>query len=115
MAEQENAERDGIQATPSFLVNGKKIDNQPYADFKKLDIGKISVEISHSKIHAKDCLSCTEDEKAEGGKIDVFERRIEIAGLEDEELKKKMLEIADKCPVHKTLEKGAKVETVYRK
>ena len=33
---QENAERDGIQATPSFLVNGKKVDNQSYADFKKL-------------------------------------------------------------------------------
>ena len=33
---QENAERDGIQATPTFIVNGKKVDNQPYADFKKL-------------------------------------------------------------------------------
>ncbi|NOD33026.1 MULTISPECIES: DsbA family protein [unclassified Ruegeria] len=33
---QENAERDGIQATPSFIVNGKKVDNQSYADFKKL-------------------------------------------------------------------------------
>lgn len=85
-----------------------------YADFKKLDIGKISVEVSHSKIHAKDCLTCTDDEKSEGGKIDVFERRVEIDGLEDETLKAKMLEIADKCPVHKTLEKGAKVETGYK-
>ena len=33
---QENAERDGIQSTPSFLVNGKKVDNQSYDDFKKL-------------------------------------------------------------------------------
>ncbi|WP_170328086.1 DsbA family protein [Ruegeria arenilitoris] len=33
---QENAERDGVQATPSFVVNGKKVDNQSYADFKKL-------------------------------------------------------------------------------
>lgn len=33
---QENAERDGIQATPSFIVNGKKVDNQSYSDFKKL-------------------------------------------------------------------------------
>ncbi|WP_420585943.1 DsbA family protein [Ruegeria sp.] len=33
---QENAERDGIQATPSFIVNGKKVDNQSYADFKAL-------------------------------------------------------------------------------
>ncbi|WP_170413915.1 DsbA family protein [Ruegeria arenilitoris] len=33
---QENAERDGVQSTPSFVVNGKKVDNQSYADFKKL-------------------------------------------------------------------------------
>lgn len=33
---QENAERDDIRSTPSFVLNGKKIDNQPYADFKKL-------------------------------------------------------------------------------
>ncbi len=33
---QENAERDGISSTPSFLLNGKMIENQPYADLKKL-------------------------------------------------------------------------------
>ncbi|WP_170571716.1 DsbA family protein [Ruegeria atlantica] len=33
---QENAERDGVQSTPSFIVNGKKVDNQSYGDFKKL-------------------------------------------------------------------------------
>ncbi|MEM7214825.1 MAG: bifunctional alpha/beta hydrolase/OsmC family protein [Pseudomonadota bacterium] len=85
-----------------------------YADFKKIELGKISVDVSHSKVHAKDCEICTHDEIAEGGKIDIFGREITIEGLEDEALKAKMLEIADKCPVHKTLEKGAKVETGYK-
>lgn len=84
-----------------------------YADFKKLDIGEITVDISHEKIHAKDCEACTQDEQSAGGKIDVFDRAITIAGLEDPDLMQKMVEIADKCPVHKTLEKGAKVTTHY--
>ena len=85
-----------------------------YADFKKLDVGKISVAVSHTKIHAKDCIECTDDERDSGGKIDVFERSISVENLNDETLAAKLLEIADKCPVHKTLEKGAKVETKYK-
>ena len=85
-----------------------------YADFKKLDVGKISVHVDHSKIHAKDCLECSEDERQSGGKIDVFERHISIEGLDDLQLQKKLLTIADKCPVHKTLTHGAKVMTKYQ-
>lgn len=85
-----------------------------YADFKKLDVGRISVTVDHSKIHAKDCAECTDDERSGGGKIDIFNRTIQVAGLEDEALKAKLVEIADKCPVHKTLEKGAKVNTRYQ-
>ena len=85
-----------------------------YADFKKLEVGKISVAVSHKKIHAEDCMECTEDERNKGGKIDVFERKISVEGLSDEALSVKLLEIADKCPVHKTLEKGARVETGYK-
>lgn len=85
-----------------------------YASFKNLDVGKISVSVSHKKIHAQDCIECTEHEREGGGKIDVFERKISIEGLSDEALSAKLLEIADKCPVHKTLEKGAKVETSYK-
>ena len=85
-----------------------------YAEFKKLDIGKITVDVSHEKVHAADCEICTHDEVSAGGKIDVFDRRISIEGLEDDTLRAKMLEIADKCPVHKTLEKGAKVSTGYK-
>ena len=85
-----------------------------YADFKKLDVGKISIDVSHDKIHAKDCIECTDDEREAGGKIDVFKRKISVENLDDETLAAKLLEIADKCPVHKTLEKGAKVETKYK-
>ncbi|MCP4073522.1 MAG: OsmC family protein [Hyphomicrobiales bacterium] len=85
-----------------------------YADFKKLDVGKISVHVEHNKIHAKDCLECTGEERASGGKIDRFERRIHIEGLDDPQLRAKLLTIADKCPVHRTLEHGAKVVTSYQ-
>ena len=85
-----------------------------YADFKKIDLGKITVDVSHNKIHAADCQTCTQDEVSAGGKIDVFERKITIEGLVDEQLKAKMLEIADKCPVHRTLHGDVIVNTILK-
>ncbi|MDF1779034.1 MAG: bifunctional alpha/beta hydrolase/OsmC family protein [Rhizobiaceae bacterium] len=87
-----------------------------YAEFKKLDLGRVSVEVSHSKIHAADCLECTEDElqafgKKGSGKIDRFERVIRVQGIVPEALRGKIEEIANKCPVHKTLESSSKVVT----
>lgn len=83
-----------------------------YADFKKLPVRKISVTVDHSKVHADDCADCGEVEAGRGGKIDRFERTISIKGDLDEATRQKMLEIADKCPVHKTLEHGAAVVTL---
>jgi putative redox protein len=85
-----------------------------YAQHKKLDLGRVSVDVSHEKVHAKDCEECTEDERAGGGKIDRFERVISVEGEVPEELRDKLLEIAGKCPVHRTLEAGAKVKSVVR-
>lgn len=85
-----------------------------YADFKKIDLGPITVDVSHNKIHAKDCEQCAQEVRDGGGKIDVFSREVHVEGLEDPELRKKVLEIADKCPVHRTLEKGALVNTSYK-
>lgn len=82
-----------------------------YSDFKKLDIGRIAVEVNHGKIYAKDCHECSESMIEKGGKVDRFERIITVDGNVDDELRVKLLEIADKCPVHKTLEKGAAVVT----
>ncbi len=82
-----------------------------YANFKKVDLGRITVDVSHAKIHAADCAECTEDEVMRGGKIDQFERAITIQGDIPEVLRDKIEEIADKCPVHRTLESTSKVVT----
>jgi putative redox protein len=82
-----------------------------YADFKKLDLGAVTVDVSHDKIHAKDCAECTEAEKANGGKIDRFERVISVQGDIAPELAGKLEEIANKCPVHRTLESTSNVVT----
>lgn len=79
-----------------------------YADRKGWDIGRITVHVDHAKVHAEDCADCGEGRE---GRIDRFERHIEIIGELDPETRGKLLEIADKCPVHKTLEKGAAVVT----
>tara|TARA_Y100000815_G_scaffold108865_1_gene97482 strand:- start:34455 stop:35693 length:1239 start_codon:yes stop_codon:yes gene_type:complete len=86
-----------------------------YADFKKLPLGAVTVDVSHAKVHAKDCMECTDQERAHGGKIDRFERHISVDGEVAPELADKLEEIADKCPVHKTLTGGAKVVTVVER
>ncbi|MGH6806394.1 MAG: bifunctional alpha/beta hydrolase/OsmC family protein [Ensifer adhaerens] len=85
-----------------------------YADYKKLSLGRIGVDISHAKVHAKDCAECTETERSTGARIDRFERVISIDGEVSEELRRKIAEIADKCPVHRTLEGVAKIKTVVK-
>jgi len=81
-----------------------------YAEHKGLDIGQISVSVDHAKIHAADCADCGEGRE---GRIDRFERKISIKGDVDTEIRSKLLEIADKCPVHRTIESGAAVVTRF--
>ncbi len=83
-----------------------------YADFKKIELGRISVDVAHEKLHAKDCAECSHEEQARPGKIDRFMRTIRIEGPVPDELRTKLTEIAGKCPVHRTLESAAKVTTV---
>ena len=78
-----------------------------YAEHKNLPLDKVSVTLSHEKIHAEDCSSC----ETKTGKIDVIEREIEITGDLDEATRERMLEIADKCPVHRTLHGEVKVSS----
>lgn len=82
-----------------------------YADRKGIDLGPLSVVVSHAKVHMKDCEECSEEERASGGRIDRFERVITVGGDLAPELRDKVLEIADKCPVHRTLEASSKVAT----
>ena len=81
-----------------------------YAERKGWEIGQISVSVDHDKVHAKDCEDCGEGKE---GRIDRFERRISVDGVVDDEVRAKLLEIADKCPVHRTLESGAAVVTKF--
>lgn len=82
-----------------------------YAEFKKLDLGTVTVDVSHAKVHANDCADCSDESKANGGKIDRFERVITVDGNVPPELAGKLEQIANKCPVHKTLEANATVVT----
>ncbi len=79
-----------------------------YADFKKLELGRVTVDVSHGKVHAEDCADCGEGRT---GKIDRFERVISVDGDPSAELRDKLVEIAGKCPVHRTLEAEAVVVT----
>ena len=77
-----------------------------YANRKKWLVDQLSVSIDHEKRHADDCVDCGPKDR-----IDVFTRYIEIEGALDDEQRARILEIADRCPVHRSLEHGAKVET----
>ena len=82
-----------------------------YADRKGIELGRISVDVSHKKIHSQDCEECDHEQRASNSKIDRFVRSITIEGGAPEGLDAKFLEIADKCPVHKTLEASSVVAT----
>ncbi len=84
-----------------------------YADFKKIPLNRVSVNVTHSKNHADDCAECNLDANShsEKGKIDRFERVITLDGEFDSDTRDKMLKIADKCPVHKTLEAHSAIVT----
>lgn len=71
-----------------------------YAERKGLSLGRISVALDHAKLHARDCAEC----EARQGMVDRIERVIAIDGGIAPDLEAKILEIADKCPVHRTLE-----------
>jgi putative redox protein len=82
-----------------------------YAEYKKLALGRVAVEVRHGKIAADHCTDCGEAAEGRNGKIDRFERIIRIEGEIDAGLAAKVAEIADKCPVHRTLESRPAVVT----
>jgi uncharacterized OsmC-like protein/pimeloyl-ACP methyl ester carboxylesterase len=78
-----------------------------YADLKKLPLTRVGVRLTHDKIHAADCENCETKE----GRIDRIEREITLEGDLSAEQRAKLLEIADKCPVHRTLHGEIDVRT----
>lgn len=79
-----------------------------YARRKKLPLRKVTVRLQHDKVHAQDC-EASEDGK--GALVDVVTREIELEGGLDDAQRQRLLEIAMRCPVHRSLEAGVKVQT----
>jgi len=78
-----------------------------YADRKSLPVERITVTLKHSKIHAEDCAECETRE----GMLDQIDRVISIEGELDADQRKRLMEIADKCPVHRTLTSEIRIVT----
>jgi putative redox protein len=78
-----------------------------YAQRKDFPLESISVRLRHQRIYAKDCEDCETGE----GQISEIEREIRLEGNLDEAQRQRLLEIADKCPVHRTLTGEIKVRS----
>ena len=78
-----------------------------YARRKELPLTRATVQVRHSKIHARDCAECA----TKKGRIDEFTRRIVLEGDLDDAARQRLLEIADRCPVHQTLSKEVRILT----
>ena len=78
-----------------------------YADLKKWPLKGVRVHLTHDKIYAKDCADCGDRQ----GKLDSFEREIELEGELSAEQRQRLLQIADKCPVHNTLTSTSRINT----
>jgi putative redox protein len=79
-----------------------------YARRKDWPLEHVSVDVSHDKIHAQDCDECPD----KNAKIDQFMRAIRLEGALDADQRSRLMQIADRCPVHRTMEGTIKVETV---
>ncbi len=78
-----------------------------YADRKGWPLEASEVRLRHQKIHARDCEEC----ETATGKIDDIEREINLRGPLDADQRKRLLEIADRCPVHRTLHSEVRVRS----
>ncbi len=78
-----------------------------YARRKGWPLEAVTVRLSHSRIHAADCAECETKE----GMLDRIERDIVLDGPLGEEQRARLLEIADRCPVHRTLTSEINIRT----
>ena len=78
-----------------------------YAQRKGWPLQRVEVRLSHSRIHARDCEDCETKE----GKIDVIDREVLLEGPLTAAQRTRLMEIADRCPVHQTLAGGMKVRS----
>ncbi len=78
-----------------------------YAERKALRLDRVAVRLRHAKVHAADCESC----ESKDAKVDRIERGIVLEGELDAQERARLLEIADKCPIHRTLTAGVDIAT----
>lgn len=78
-----------------------------YADRKGWPLEGVAVRLSHDRIHADDCEACA----SASGRIDLIDREVLLEGPLDDEQRRRLLEIAERCPVHQTLESETRVAT----
>jgi uncharacterized OsmC-like protein/pimeloyl-ACP methyl ester carboxylesterase len=85
----------------------KSMTMRMYADRKSFPLERATVTLNHSKIYAKDCAEC----ETRDGMLDQIEVAIGLEGQLDADQRKRILEIADKCPVHRTLTSEIRILT----
>ena len=78
-----------------------------FARREKLPLEQVEVVVRHDRIHAADCEAC----EKKSGRVDRFTREISLVGDLDEEQRMLLLKIADRCPVHRTLENEITIES----
>jgi putative redox protein len=78
-----------------------------YAEQKKWPLERVRVRLAHRKIHAQDCADCV----TKDGKVDEITREIVLEGDLSDEQRQRLLEIANKCPVHRTLTSEIKIRS----
>ena len=78
-----------------------------YARRKQWPLEAVTVKLRHSKIHAVDCEKC----ETKDGNLDRIERDVELHGALSEEQRDRLLDIANRCPVHKTLTSEIDIRT----
>lgn len=89
------------------LASCTSITLRLYANRKEWEVSRIRVRVNHAKEYKKDCATCEDEPK----KVDAFERIISIEGELTDEQRQRLLEIANRCPVHRTLEAEAEIDT----
>ncbi len=110
----EPREQGGSDAGPSpydYLLAGlgacTSMTLRMYADHKDLPLRRVSVHLRHERVHAEDCETCEHEE----GRLELIHRRISLQGDLTEAQRERLLEIADRCPVHRTLSGPLEIHT----
>ena len=111
--EPQSAGGDDTGPTPYDLLSAglgacKAMTMRLYAERKGFKLDRINVMVSHGRVHAADCSDC----ETSTGQIDEFKVAISLEGELDQEQRERVLDIADRCPVHRTLQNEVKVRTV---